>query len=323
MSKSRGNIVRTETILDVLGADALRYFLLREVVFGTGWIVFVSTLWCNVTTPTWQTGWGNLASRTLTMINRYFKGEIAISVACGREKLPPTTQSPRRPERRFANSLRCSISSNFLARSKPAWGLVAAVDKYIVENEPWSLGEKQDDESRARVATVLYTSAEPCGLRLRWRIRSSPMQLPKSGSRWAWATSRNSPWRTSPGDSFNWEQNSAKCAPVFPRADKSAIERMQTDGRSAERAGGRRTEAAGTTQCDAKHRFNLPWHPHLRRPQTPGKIRSTSFAKIECASARGESCRASAQSGQTAAAGNRHRHGSAAGSGRHRRGLCA
>src|SRR5208337_2851296 len=41
-----------------------------------------------------------------------------------------------------------------------AWSLVAAVDKYIVENEPWSLGEKQDEDSRARLATVLYTSAE-------------------------------------------------------------------------------------------------------------------------------------------------------------------
>ena len=41
-----------------------------------------------------------------------------------------------------------------------AWSLVAAVDKYIVENEPWALGEKQDEESRARLATVLYTSAE-------------------------------------------------------------------------------------------------------------------------------------------------------------------
>ena len=41
-----------------------------------------------------------------------------------------------------------------------AWGLVAAVDKYIVENEPWALGEKQDEESRARLATILYTSAE-------------------------------------------------------------------------------------------------------------------------------------------------------------------
>ena len=35
-----------------------------------------------------------------------------------------------------------------------AWGLVAAVDKYIVENEPWALGEKKDEESLARLATV-------------------------------------------------------------------------------------------------------------------------------------------------------------------------
>ena len=41
-----------------------------------------------------------------------------------------------------------------------AWGLVAAVDKYIVESQPWALGEKQDDESRSRLATTLYTSAE-------------------------------------------------------------------------------------------------------------------------------------------------------------------
>ena len=41
-----------------------------------------------------------------------------------------------------------------------AWGLVAAVDKYIVENEPWALGEKQDEESRSRLGTILYTSAE-------------------------------------------------------------------------------------------------------------------------------------------------------------------
>ena len=43
------------------------------------------------------------------------------------------------------------------AALETAWGLVAAVDKYIVENEPWALGEKQDDESRARLATMLYT----------------------------------------------------------------------------------------------------------------------------------------------------------------------
>src|SRR6202011_5856626 len=51
-------------------------------------------------------------------------------------------------------------SFQFSRALESAWGLVAAVDKYIVENEPWTLGEKQDEHSRSRLATVLYTSAE-------------------------------------------------------------------------------------------------------------------------------------------------------------------
>ena len=54
-------------------------------------------------------------------------------------------------------------SISVFARAGIGWGLVAAVDKYIVENEPWALGEKQDEESRARLATVLYTRRKRCG----------------------------------------------------------------------------------------------------------------------------------------------------------------
>src|SRR6202046_5230165 len=75
MSKSRGNIVRTETILDVLGADALRYFLLREVVFGQDGSFSFDALAQRYNSDL-ANGLGNLASRTLTMINRYFKGEV-------------------------------------------------------------------------------------------------------------------------------------------------------------------------------------------------------------------------------------------------------
>ena len=75
MSKSRGNIVRTETILDVLGADALRYFLLREVVFGQDGSFSFDALVQRYNSDL-ANGLGNLASRTLTMINRYFKGEV-------------------------------------------------------------------------------------------------------------------------------------------------------------------------------------------------------------------------------------------------------
>src|SRR5215831_16583010 len=75
MSKSRGNIVRTETILDVLGADALRYFLLREVVFGSDGSFSFDALVQRYNSDL-ANGLGNLASRTLTMINRYFNGGV-------------------------------------------------------------------------------------------------------------------------------------------------------------------------------------------------------------------------------------------------------
>jgi methionyl-tRNA synthetase len=84
MSKSRGNIVRTETILDVLGADALRYFLLREVVFGQDGSFSFDALVQRYNSDL-ANGLGNLASRTLTMINRYFKGEVPLPVAWGVE----------------------------------------------------------------------------------------------------------------------------------------------------------------------------------------------------------------------------------------------
>ena len=75
MSKSRGNIVRAETILDVLGSDALRYFLLREIVFGQDGSFSFDALVQRYNADL-ANGLGNLASRTLTMITRYFKGEV-------------------------------------------------------------------------------------------------------------------------------------------------------------------------------------------------------------------------------------------------------
>ncbi len=75
MSKSRGNIVRAETILDVLGQDALRYFLLREVVFGQDGSFSFDALVQRYNSDL-ANGLGNLASRTLAMITRYFRGEV-------------------------------------------------------------------------------------------------------------------------------------------------------------------------------------------------------------------------------------------------------
>jgi methionyl-tRNA synthetase len=224
MSKSRGNIVRTETILDVLGADALRYFLLREVVFGQDGSFSFDALVQRYNSDL-ANGLGNLASRTLTMINRYFKGEV-----------PYPSQASKTPaEDAIAETARKTIHEfgahfdqfQFSRALETAWGLVAAVDKYIVENEPWTLGEKKDDESRARLATVLYTSAE--ALRIATAL-AHPVMPDATAKIWA---------QMGLGDikklalaDLSWGQlplgtKLGEVHPVFPRADKSAIERMQ------------------------------------------------------------------------------------------------
>src|SRR5206468_8544098 len=75
MSKSRGNIVRPRPIAEVMGMEALRYFLLREIVFGQDGSFSYDALVQRYNSDL-ANGLGNLASRTLTMINRYFKGEV-------------------------------------------------------------------------------------------------------------------------------------------------------------------------------------------------------------------------------------------------------
>src|SRR5579864_5690316 len=278
MSKSRGNIVRTETILEVLGADALRYFLLREVVFGSDGSFSFDALVQRYNSDL-ANGLGNLASRTLTMITRYFKGEVPY----------PSHKAAHRPaDDAIAEIARDVIADygelfdryQFSKALEVAWSLVAAVDKYIVENEPWSLGEKQDDDSRDRLATVIYTAAEA----LRIVTALAHPVIPDASAR-IWT-------QMGLGDIHKFDLNTLKWGqlqlgtklgaiqPVFPRADKSAVERMQTmeeQGRPATAVAETKSAATATpaaepaTQAAAKAPAATP----------DGKISIDDFAKVE------------------------------------------
>jgi methionyl-tRNA synthetase len=225
MSKSRGNIVHTETILDVLGADALRYFLLREVVFGQDGSFSFDALVQRYNSDL-ANGLGNLASRTLTMINRYFKGEVPY---------PSHAASKTTADGAIAETARKTIAEfatlfdqfQFSRALESAWTLVAAVDKYIVENEPWSLGENSDEDSRSRLATVLYTAAEA----LRIVTALAHPVIPDATAK-IWAQMGLGDIRNVDLNKLTWGQlplgtKLGEVQPVFPRADKSAIERMQ------------------------------------------------------------------------------------------------
>ena len=225
MSKSRGNIVRTETILDVLGADALRYFLLREVVFGQDGSFSFDALVQRYNSDL-ANGLGNLASRTLTMINRYFKGEVP-QPAPGAAKTAADAaiaETARKTIREFGIQF---DQFHFSRALEAAWALIAAVDRYIVENEPWALGEKQDEASRARLATVLYTAAEA----LRIATALAHPVMPDATAR-IWTQMGLGDIKKLALGELAWGQlpsgtTLGEVQPVFPRADKSAIERMQ------------------------------------------------------------------------------------------------
>ena len=225
MSKSRGNIVRTETILEVLGADALRYFLLREVVFGQDGSFSFDALVQRYNSDL-ANGLGNLASRTLTMINRYFKGEVP-GPSHGAAKTP-ADDAVAETARKAIHDFGVQFDQFQFSRAlETAWGLVAAVDKYIVENEPWTLGEKQDEDSRSRLATVLYTSAEA----LRIATALAHPVMPDATAR-IWAQMGLGDIKKLALSELAWGQlppgtKLGEVHPVFPRADKSAIERMQ------------------------------------------------------------------------------------------------
>ncbi len=281
MSKSRGNIVRAETILDVLGADALRYFLLREVVFGQDGSFSFDALVQRYNADL-ANGLGNLASRTLTMIARYFRGEVPY---------PSAAVSQKAGDSAIAENARKVIAEcsalfeqyQFSRALEVAWGLVASVDKYIVENEPWTLGEKQDEESRSRLATVLYTSAEA----LRIVTALAHPVIPDATSK-IWTQLGLGDIRRFPLLDLTWGQlqlgiKLGSVEPVFPRADKGAVERMQSM-EEQQRSGLSTTQAppAGVEPGAVPTPVATP--TAAASPSTPlpdGKISIDDFAKVE------------------------------------------
>jgi methionyl-tRNA synthetase len=287
MSKSRGNIVRSETILDNLGADPLRYFLLREIVFGSDGSFSFDALVERFNADL-ANGLGNLSSRTLSMISRYFEGEV------------PYPSKERNADDEAIVALAGQTVSDFNAQFEQfqfsraletAWGLVSAVNKYIVENEPWALAEKPGQDARARLGTVLYTAAE--ALRI-VTVLAHPV-IPESTAR-IWQQMGLGKIERFDLRSLKWGQlqlgtKIGKVEPVFPRADKSTIERMQqmeqerlsgtepkpateTPAGTGEQAGQPATEAAAGPPASAPAEAKAT-------AASDGKITIDDFLKVE------------------------------------------
>src|SRR6267154_3768400 len=225
MSKSRGNIVCAETVIDVMGNDALRYFLLREVVFGQDGSFSFDALVQRYNSDL-ANDLGNLSSRTLTMINRYFNGSVPYPSPTVARKATDDVikEHALKVIREFGELF---DDYQFSRALESAWSLIGAVNKYLVDEEPWIVAEKEGEENKSRLATILYTAAEA----LRIVSALAHPVLPESTAK-IWSQLGLGEISKFNLADLKWAQlplggKLGKVEPVFPRADKTSIERMQ------------------------------------------------------------------------------------------------
>ena len=223
MSKSRGNVVRSETILEVLGADALRYFLFREVAFGQDGSFSFDALVQRFNSDL-ANGLGNLSSRVLAMIQRYFDGEIPGNDAPDANTNAESAIAALAGET-IAEYHRLFEAFQFSRALETLWSLLSAVDKYIVETQPWTLAAKAD--GRARLAAILYTTAEALRILCALVHPVIPDSTAKIFTQLGLGDIARTDLRTLHWGELKPGTRLGKIEAVFPRKDKSAIERMQ------------------------------------------------------------------------------------------------
>ena len=228
-------------------------------------------------------GLGNLASRTLTMITRYFKGEVPY----------PSHTAHTAADAAIADAARKAIADygslfdqyQFSRALETAWGLVGAVDKYIVENEPWSLGEKQDEESRSRLATVLYTSAEALRIVTALAHPVMPDATAKIWPQLGLGDIRKFDLEAAAGDSCRWARSSGEVQAVFPAGRQIGSREDAENGRTEDVRRWRRSPVASLALCqNLRPRRASRAAAANRQPQSPmAKSASTTSRKWNCA----------------------------------------
>ena len=246
MSKSKGNIVRTETILeafgmlclnaesaaerDLFGADVLRYFLLREIPFGQDGSFSFDALVTRYNADL-TNGYGNLVSRTLTLVNTLRAGGDELLVPAS----PILVSTAKDGLDGFATTVIGALPEEFeecrFTRIVTSiQGLIGQADSLLNDTKPWKLVKSDTAEDRRRAGKVLYAAAEairlvtamlhpilPYATAAVWRqlglgeIEDAARRGELKTLTWG---------RLAPGTTLG------PLAPIFPRADKKLAETM-------------------------------------------------------------------------------------------------
>jgi methionyl-tRNA synthetase len=153
MSKSLGNVVRPQEMVEEFGADVVRYFLLRDMSFGLDASFSADAVVVRQNSDL-ANDLGNLFSRSLTMVGKFMDGTV------------PVPGAPRPMDTALAEACAAMVAVytremndfRFHLALQAVWEVVGKANKYIVENAPWEMAK--DAEQRPHLATVFYTLLE-------------------------------------------------------------------------------------------------------------------------------------------------------------------
>jgi len=218
MGKSLGNAINPKSLVDEYGVDAIRYFLLREFTFGPDGN-FTPTALINRYNADLANDLGNLLSRTVGMVDKYFGGTLPVANQVEDSEFD-------RELRETAITMLSKMEDlmdklNFSKALNEIWNLVRRANKYIDESQPWALAK--DDGKKDELINVLYNLAETLRILaiaitpvmpntpaiIREQLNITDPELAK------WDSAKEF-------GLLNREITVTKGAPAFPRIDKEA-----------------------------------------------------------------------------------------------------
>jgi len=173
MSKSKGNVVYPDFLVDRYGLDSLRYYLMREIPFGSDG-VFTPEDYVTRTNSDLANDLGNLLNRTVAMINQYFDGDVP-TLETERTELDQDLEAVADESIEVYSKSLDQLQFNLALQS--IWKLISRTNKYIDETEPWVLAREEKTTELSNVLAHLVESLRISGTLLRPFLVETPEKM--------------------------------------------------------------------------------------------------------------------------------------------------